>query len=88
MKLDKDVKKMSKAKRGKELQRLRSLIRTHKKRENNARCWMADVELYKKALPEGGGGAGRMDLPKNLLLLNCVRYISGQQRGQSSKSGI
>lgn len=80
MKLDKDVKTMSKAQRGREIQRLRKLIRTHMGKKNNARCWLSDVQLYNRALPEGSSGAGRMDLPEAVLLGNCRRYIRGQQR--------
>ena len=80
MKLDNDVKKMSNAERGQEIQRLRGLIRTHKAKKDNARCWLADIALYDMALPEGSGGAGSMDLPREVLLINCARYIDRQQR--------
>lgn len=80
MKLDNDIKGMSAGMRGKELQRLRDLIRTHKRKKNNARCWLNDVALYDKALPEGAGGAGRMELPREVLLVQCDHYIRGQQR--------
>ena len=80
MKLDKDVKRMSKAERGRELQRLRRLIRTHMKRKGNEGCWLADVDLYNQTLPEGAGKAGQMDLPIDELLANCRRYIICQKR--------
>ncbi len=70
---------MGLAERGRELMRLRRLIRTHKEKEGNARCWLNDVRLYSQTLPEGGGNAGRMDLPEAELLRNCKRYIRGQQ---------
>lgn len=81
MKLDGDVSQMSFGERGKELQRLRALIRTHKRKRGHARCWKNDADLYKRALPEGDGGAGRMDLPKKVLLRACEHYIDGQQQG-------
>jgi hypothetical protein len=89
MKLDKDVAEMNSSERGQELQRLRSLIRTHKRLKNNARCWLSDVALYDRALPEGSSGAGRMDLPREVLLVQCDRYIRNQQRNISfsKKSG-
>ncbi len=80
MKLDSDIKKMSFGERGKELQRLRNLIRTHKVKKDNARCYMADDELYDKTLPEGGEGAGKMTLPREVLLVQCDRYIRQQQK--------
>ena len=80
MKTDKDILGMSFTERGRELQRLRQLIRTHKKKKDNARCWLNDLTLYKKALPEGQTGAGRMELPKEALLVQCDRYIRGQQK--------
>ena len=79
MKLDPDIKAMSFGERGKEFQRLRNLVRTHKANENNSRCWIADLDLYDRALPEGSGGAGKMDLPREVLLANCGRYIDRQQ---------
>ncbi len=90
MKLDKDIILMTDGDRGKEIQRLRKLIRTHKLAEGNARCWRNDIELYEHTLPEGAEGAGRMDLPRNVLLGNCARYIDRQQcsRGTRPKSRI
>lgn len=79
MKLDQDIKNMSSGQRAKELMRVRVLIRTHKKKKNNARCWINDEVLYDKVLPEGSKNAGRMTLSKDILLQNCARYISGQQ---------
>ena len=79
MKLDKDIKRMSHGKRGQELMRLRRLLRTHKAKENNARCWLNDRNLYDKALPEKSEGAGRMNLPEKVLLSNCRKYIRGQK---------
>ncbi|MBA3732903.1 hypothetical protein H0W91_00830 [Patescibacteria group bacterium] len=79
MKLDRDIKEMSLSERGKELQRLRNLLRTHKARENNARCWMADITLYDSALPEGSKGTGQMNLPRETLLRNCANYIDRQK---------
>jgi hypothetical protein len=87
MALDKDVKKMSFSKRGEEIQRLRKLIRTHKSLKNNARCWLSDLALYDRALPEGSGGAGKMMLPKKTLLIQCASYIDRQQRDICPKSG-
>ncbi len=84
MKLDGDVKKMSSGKRGQEITRLRTLIRSHKSKQNNARCWHNDEHLYAKALPEGSKSAGRMILPITILLRNCKRYIKGQQCSKSS----
>lgn len=77
--LDKDIKKMSFGERGRELMRLRRLIRTHKAKKNNARCWHNDEQLYARALPEGSAHAGKMILPETTLLRNCTRYIRGQQ---------
>ena len=82
MKLDRDVKDMSSGKRAQELMRLRGLIRTHKRKKDNARCWLNDKQLYARALPEGSRGAGRMTLPKEVLLRNCERYIHNQQCSQ------
>ena len=82
MKLDKDVADMGLGERGQEIMRLRRLIRAHKKKKGNARCWLNDATLYERALPEGSSGAGRMDLPEEVLLKNCQRYIRGQQRGK------
>ena len=79
MKLDKDIKNMSFSERGKELQRARKLIRTHKARKDNERCWMADVELYNRTLPEKGGEAGKMGLPEEVLIVECRRYIKSQK---------
>lgn len=79
MKLDKDIQTMSFKARGQELMRLRSLIRTHKKKRDNARCWHNDETLYAKTLPEGSDGAGKMTLPEEKLLRNCRLYIRGQQ---------
>ncbi len=79
MKLDKDILEMSHAERGQELMRVRKLIRTHKAKRNNARCWLADLMLYAKTLPEKNTGAGSMDLPIQVLLKNCRQYIVGQQ---------
>jgi hypothetical protein len=79
MKLDDDIKKMSHAKRGKEIARLRRLIRTHKAKKDNARCWHNDEQLYDKTLPEGSANAGKMTLPEDVLLQNCKRYIKRQQ---------
>jgi hypothetical protein len=77
--LDRDVKKMSFGARGRELMRLRRLIRTHKNKRGNARCWHADLELYARTLPENVRNSGQMDLPKDVLLRNCSRYIDRQQ---------
>lgn len=79
MKLDKDIEKMSLAARGQELMRVRKLIRTHKKKKDNARCWHTDLQLYSATLPEGSRGAGEMSLPLPLLIQNCKKYIRGQQ---------
>ena len=79
MKLDTDIKKMSFGERGEELMRMRKLIRSHKRKRNNARCWHNDEQLYARILPEGSKHAGRMTLPEDVLLGNCRRYIHGQQ---------
>lgn len=79
MKLDLDIKAMNLSARGQELMRLRNLIRTHKSKRDNARCWHNDEELYARALPEGSRGAGKMLLPEVVLLRNCKRYIRNQQ---------
>jgi hypothetical protein len=42
MKLDTDIKSMSQERRGYELQRLRNLLRSHKKKRGHARCWKND----------------------------------------------
>lgn len=78
MKLDKDIKRMSLGQARRELQRVRGRIRTHRDAKGNARCWLNDVRLYETVLPEQKS-AGRMDLPKEVLLRNCKRYIEGQQ---------
>ncbi len=80
MALDSDIKKMSHGERGKEIARVRKLIRTHKRKEGNARCWLNDCNLYRAVLPEGGEGAGRMSLPTCVLLGFCKKYIEGQKR--------
>jgi hypothetical protein len=87
MKLDRDVKAMSHRARGRELMRLRALIRTHKKKKDNARCWHCDEQLYKRTLPEGSEGAGRMTLSEAVLLRNCKKYIRGQQCTQRGCRG-
>lgn len=79
MKTERDILGMSFGKRGRELQRLRALIRTHKRKPNNARCWHTDEQLYDRALPEGSKDAGRMTLPEKVLLRKCKQYIRGQQ---------
>lgn len=79
MKLDKDITEMSSAARGHELMRIRSLIRTHKKKRNNGRCWHNDIQLYDRTLPEGCKEAGKMTLPFHVLIRNCRKYIRGQQ---------
>ena len=63
-KLDVDIKGMSLGQRGNEIQRLREIIRSHKRKENSSSRRLADVELYNRALPEGAQGAGRMDLSR------------------------
>lgn len=78
MKLDKDIKMMTDGEARQELQRVRELVRTHRDREGNSRCWHADLELYGRVLPENEM-PGRMDLPKDVLLANCSRYIDRQQ---------
>ena len=80
MALDGDIRKMTHAERGRELQRLRNLIRTHRSKKDNARCWLNDRQLYNKALPEGDQNAGRMLLSFDTLIANCRRYIQGQQK--------
>lgn len=79
MKLDKDVKAMSKSARGQELMRVRRLIRSHKQKRDNARCWLNDERLYDQVLPEKSAGAGKMTLPEEVLLRNCKRYIRRQK---------
>lgn len=79
MKLDRDIRAMGSAELRRELMRVRSLVRTHKKRKDNARCWHADLELYARILPEGDKGAGKMKLPEHVLLRNCWRYVQRQQ---------
>jgi hypothetical protein len=76
---DKDIAKLSFAERGKELRRIRKLIRTHKHKKDNARCWLNDKKLYDQVLPEGSNGGGRMTLPFETLIGNCRRYIRRQQ---------
>ncbi len=79
MKLYADILDMSAGERGRELMRLRTLIRTHKVKRGNARCWHNDIMLYERALPDRSDGAGRMDLPFAVLISECKRYIRGQQ---------
>jgi hypothetical protein len=79
MKLDQDIRAMGLAARGQELMRLRNLLRSHKNKRDNARCWHNDEQLYARVLPEGSSGAGSMTLPETVLLRNCKRYIRGQQ---------
>lgn len=79
MKLDADIKAMSTGDLKQELQRIRSLVRTHKGRKGNARCWHVDLELYESVLPEGCEGAGKMNLSKDVLLKKCNGYIDRQQ---------
>ncbi len=81
MRLDKEIRNMSFGERGGEVQRLRNLIRTHKKKSRHGRCWKNDENLYNHSLPEGSEGGGRMDLPPEVLLKECRRYIDGQQKG-------
>lgn len=81
MRLDREIKEMTLGERGRELQRLRMLIRTHKSKSRNGRCWKNDENLYDLALPEGSEGGGRMDLPFDVLIAGCRKYIKGQQRG-------
>jgi hypothetical protein len=79
MKLDVDIKLMSLERRGYELQRLRGLLRSHKKKRGHARCWLNDANLYDLTLPEGSDGMGRMDVPEEVLFKRCKRYIRDQQ---------
>jgi hypothetical protein len=83
--MDEDVASMSFAECGREIVRLRQLIRTHKNKDGNGRCWMNDRNPYNKALPEGDKGAGRMDSPREVLLVNCKQCITGQKRRRCSK---
>ena len=68
---------MSHGERGQALARVWALIRTHKRKCNNGRCWQNDIALYKRTV--GTRGSGRMDLPEKVLFRNCKRYIRGQQ---------
>lgn len=79
MKLDPDIKQKSSGELRRDLQRIRNAIRRHKKADGNARCWHNDLDLYERALPEGKKGSGKMDIPKDILLKNCGRYIDRQQ---------
>ncbi len=79
MRTDKDIAEMSFGERGRELKRIWRLIRTHKRKRDNARCWHNDLQLYEAVLPEGCRGAGRMTLPKEVLLRNCSKYIDRQK---------
>ncbi len=79
-KLDPDIRRMSFGERGRELQKLRRLIRAHKRATGNARCWCNDRNLYEESLPEGHRGIGTMvGFPIEALLRNCRRYIVRQQ---------
>lgn len=78
MKLDRDLKELSAGEARQELMRIRRLVRTHRDRRENARCWHADLELYARILPEQVA-PGRMTLPLGTLLMNCERYIRRQQ---------
>lgn len=80
IKLDPDVKGMDASPEAKQtIMRLRRGIRKHRDKDENARCWHADLELY-ALLPEEKP-AGRMDQPKETLLGNCERYIDRQKCG-------
>jgi len=79
MKLDRDILDMSLGELRKEIMRVRRLVRTHKKKKDNARCWHGDLQLYARIIPEGCEGAGKMRLPLSVLLRNCERYIQRQQ---------
>ena len=78
LKLDQDIKEMSLGGLRSELQRVRKLIRVHRDAKGNARCWLNDLLLYEKSLPEQKP-AGKMDLPEKVLLRECKRYIRRQQ---------
>lgn len=78
MRLDRDIKVMTEGQAHQELMRIRRLLRTHRDRSENSRCWHADAELYARVLPESKP-PGRMDLPKEVLLKQCGRYIDHQQ---------
>ncbi|MBI5733229.1 hypothetical protein HY967_04780 [Candidatus Jorgensenbacteria bacterium] len=78
MKLDPDIKKMPTGKLRRELQRTRNVIRSHRNKEGNARCWHNDLGLYGKTLPESKP-AGKMTQPEDELLRNCKNYIRRQQ---------
>ncbi len=77
-KLDAGVERMSLGERGKEIMRLRAIIRTHKKANGNARCWLLDEWLYEQALPEGGRVASPALPSRTIFLGNCERYYNRQ----------
>ena len=52
MKLDRDILDMSLGEARRALMRARNLVRTHKKRKDNARCWHGDLQLYDRVLRE------------------------------------
>jgi hypothetical protein len=76
---DSDLKKMSITELRRELARVRSQIRKHKKKKGNQRCHHNDRELYSKTLPEGDKGLGYMDLSEEKHYRECVRYVRRQK---------
>lgn len=78
MALDPDIRSMTGGHARRELMRVRQLVRTHRDRREDARCWHADAELYARILPEQSP-PGRMDGDKQRLLVHCARYIDRQQ---------
>ena len=90
MKLDKDVKDMTAGEARQALMRVRRLIRTHKRKKGNARCFHNDTALYNATLPEGSRGSGVMDLSEKEHLKKCARYVRLQQcsaNGSCSRRG-
>lgn len=57
-----------------EIRRTRRLMRTHKGKKDNGRCWLNDEVLYQATIPEGSDFLGA-DLSSEALLAQCDIYI-------------
>lgn len=61
-----------------EIQSLRDAVRKHRDEKHHDRCWLDDLELYKK-LPEGLDKVDQQLPPEKEFLDNCKRYYDHRQ---------
>jgi ATP-dependent DNA ligase len=75
---DVDIAEMAIGELRRELMRVRRIVRTHRDKIDDARCWHNDLQLYASVLPEEKP-PGRMDGQEDKLLRKCKKYIRRQQ---------